>query len=168
LKFLQDYFAAGVEELAGEGFGEVLSILGEAGDLAADEALSLDVGYEGINCNTIGINSCEGARGRVTAALHSGQYLPFGKSNDADAGFIQGGNQVLRGSIITSGLDGEGTLGGGGEKFVRVEAEGDFVGQAEALEASAGENNGIIFSFFELSYAGGDIAADVGGSEVGS
>jgi hypothetical protein len=165
---MQDYFAAGVEELASEGFGEGLSISGGAGESAADEAFSLDVGYEGINCNIIGINSCKGARGRVTAALHSGQYLPFGKSGGAGIAVIYGGDNLNGSGVVNPGLDGEGALGGGGEELVGAKAEGDFVGQAETLEAGAGKNNGVIFSFLELSYAGGDVASDVGGPEVGS
>lgn len=118
--------------------------------MAGDVVFTLEVADEGADFDLAGGDFGVGADGGVTAALHSGQNLPFGRSRCSGLRIVDGGDELVGPLVVGPGLDGQGALGGGGDKFRRIENERDSIAQAKPLQARPRQQDRVELARIEL------------------
>ena len=74
----------------------------------------------------------------------------------------------VEGMLGAAGFEAESALAGRGSEFVYGEAVVDMLGVAEAVEAGAGEDEGVGLTFGPLAKAGVDVAAHLDEADVGT
>ncbi len=74
----------------------------------------------------------------------------------------------IEGMLGAAGLEAEGSLAGGGGELVDRKSIVDVLGVAEAVEAGAGEDEGVGLALRPLAQAGVDVAAHLDEAEVGA
>ena len=107
------------------------------------------------------------ADGHLAAAFEAQQEGPFRGHGGGGAGVVEELQLFEQFGVVPAQFDAERALADGRKHHRRVEFDGDPPLQAEAVEAGAGQDDGVVLAFVELAQAGVDVAAQVENRKIG-
>ena len=94
--------------------------------------------------------------------------VAFGPGADYRVGILQRRDQLRDGAVAASALDADGALGGCRQPRRRFQRIRDAAVHAQALQAGAGQDDGIVLAFLQLAHAGVHVTPQVGELEIGA
>src|ERR1017187_9119527 len=166
VNFFENNITASAEKSLANFFAQAHGIVALAG--FAQNFGSVGMGYERIQANAASHNFGEGADGNLAAAAEFVEQGALAGGGDASGSVVEKCQKRPRCRVAIANFNSQGALPGGGGHHFHGNNLADQLRFAEAVQASGGENDGIVVAGFELAQARIHIAAERVNLQIGT